>query len=363
MRLQRSIAFLLLATSVGWMLESTSLGQEPTPVETPAEVPADTPAEVPVETPAETPAEVPADTPAEVPVETPAEVPAETPAAVSGASVPEGASVEEPTVPTVIVTPEPESAPLPRRLPNVGSVDSPMLPGQPWRVHDRFRPRPHTVAPPAVEIAIPAPGDAIVLFDGQNLNEWVHLDREDKDALIEAQWPVLDGYFEAARGSGDLYTIENFADVQLHLEWCIPEQTKGSSQGKGNSGVKFLGLYEVQILDSFQNRTYADGQAGAIYGQYPPAVNVSRPAGQWQSYDIIFEMPKFEGEQLKSPGYLTVLHNGVLVHLRRELAGVTGMRSPGKYLPHPPAGPIMLQDHGDPVRFRNVWARPLTMQP
>ncbi len=355
MRLNRTIAFLLWATSIGWMLESPSFGQEPTPAETPAESPAETPAETPVETPVETPAESPAETPADASTADSDEN------SLSGDQ--DDAKTETPMATTVIVSTEPELPPLPRRIPNVGSIDSPMLPGQPWRVHDRFRPRPHVVAPPAVEFAVPAPGDAVVLFDGQNLNEWAHLDREEKNSLIEAQWPVLDGYFEAARGSGDLYTIENFADVQLHLEWCIPEQTKGTSQGKGNSGVKFLGLYEVQILDSFQNRTYADGQAGAIYGQYPPAVNVSRPAGQWQSYDIIFEMPRFEGEQLKSPGYLTVLHNGVLVHHRRELAGVTGMRSPGKFQLHPPAGPIMLQDHGDPVRFRNIWARPLTLQP
>jgi hypothetical protein len=234
-----------------------------------------------------------------------------------------------------------------------------LLPGQPWRVHDQFRPRPRRVEPPATEVIVPPPGDAVVLFSGDSLSEWAHRDHEEEGALYEAQWAIRDGYFEVARGHGDLYSLENFGSVQLHMEWSCPEGVSGSSQGKGNSGIKFLGLYEVQILDSYQNRTYADGQAAAIYGQYPPDVNASRPAGQWQSYDIVFEIPKFEGDTLISPGYLTVFHNGVLVHHRRELVGVTGMRSPGKYQPHPPAGPIMLQDHGAPVRFRNIWVRPL----
>lgn len=247
----------------------------------------------------------------------------------------------------------------PRRLPNIGSSKSPMLPGQPWRVHDIFRPRPRPVQAPAGPVTTPPPGDAVVLFDGTNLGHWAHHDREDLATLYEAQWKVQDGYFEVTRGNGDLYTIENFGDVQLHVEWQVPEDVKGASQGRGNSGIKFLGLYEVQILDSYNNLTYADGQAASIYGQYPPAVNASRPPGEWQTYDIIFEMPKFEGDKLVTPGYLTVLHNGVLVHHRRELAGVTGMRSPGKYATHPPAGPIMLQDHGNPIRFRNIWARNL----
>lgn len=256
--------------------------------------------------------------------------------------------------------PEPPKPEEPRKLPNIGSTSTPQLPGQPWRVHDLLRPRPRKVTPPNADVTTAAPGDAVVLFDGIDLNGWAHYIREENSTtLIEPQWNVKDGYFEITRGHGDLYTIENFGDVQLHIEWQIPENIKGSSQGRGNSGVKFLGLYEVQILDSFNNLTYADGQAGAIYGQYPPAVNASKAPGQWQTYDIIFEMPKFEGEKLITPGYLTVLHNGVLVHHRRELAGVTGMASPGRYRPHPPAGPIMLQDHGNPIRFRNVWARHL----
>lgn len=252
-----------------------------------------------------------------------------------------------------------EKAKEPRRLPNIGSSTSPMLPGQPWRVHDIFRPRPRKVEAPAGPVTAPPPGDAVVLFDGTDLSAWAHHDREEMSSLYEAQWKVEDGFFEVARGNGDLFTIENFGDVQLHVEWQIPENIKGSSQGRGNSGIKFLGLYEVQILDSYNNLTYADGQAASIYGQYPPAVNASRPPGEWQTYDVIFEMPTFEGDKLITPGYLTVLHNGVLVHHRRELAGVTGMRSPGKYSPHPPAGPIMLQDHGNPIRFRNIWARHL----
>jgi hypothetical protein len=215
------------------------------------------------------------------------------------------------------------------------------------------------IAPPKTDVIVPPPGDALVLFDGGDLSEWAHHDREDPAVFYEPRWTIGEGWFEVKRGTGDLFTVENFGDVQLHLEWASPAPARGKSQGRGNSGVKFLGLYEVQILDSFENRTYADGQAASIYGQYPPEVNVSRQPGEWQSYDIIFEMPRFEEDKLVSPGYLTVLHNGVLVHHRRELAGVTGMRSPGRYRPHPPGGPIMLQDHGNPVRFRNIWVRRL----
>jgi hypothetical protein len=199
----------------------------------------------------------------------------------------------------------------------------------------------------------------VILFGGSDLTAWAHRDNVDPAILYEPEWTVKDGYFEVTRGTGSLYTTENFGDVQLHLEWAEPEDVKGASQGRGNSGIKFLGLYEIQILDSHQNMTYADGQAAAVYGQYPPDVNASRKPGEWQTYDIIFELPRFEGSKATSPGYLTVLHNGVLVHHRRELSGVTGMRSPGKYVVHPPGGPIMLQDHGDPVRFRNIWARHL----
>lgn len=254
---------------------------------------------------------------------------------------------------------EPEPPPQPIRLPSLGSMDNPKLPGQPWRVHDMFRPRPPVVAPPVETWSVPPPSDAVILFDGKNMDQWAHRDRETPDGLYVPRWKHENDYFEIVRGTGDLFTIDSFGDLQMHIEWMVPEGTRGQSQGRGNSGIKFLGLYEVQILDSFENRTYADGQAGAIYGQFPPDVNASRPQGQWQSYDIIFEIPKFEGEQLASPGYLTVLYNGVLIHHRRELAGVTGMASPGKYRQHPPAGPIMLQDHGNAIRFRNIWVRPL----
>lgn len=254
---------------------------------------------------------------------------------------------------------EDEQAAEPAHLPRLGSVDGPQLPGQPWRVHDLFRPQPPVVTPADVDLTVPPPSDALVLFDGTDLALWGHRDGEQPGLFIEPQWKVENGYFQAAQGNGDLYTLDSFGSVQLHLEWAAPEKPQGRSQARGNSGIKFLGLYEVQILDSYNNRTYADGHAGAIYGQYPPAVNASRPPGKWQSYDIIFEIPEFQGDELVRPGYLTVLHNGVLVQHRRELAGVTGMKSPGKYSPHPPAGPIMLQDHGNPVRFRNIWVRSL----
>lgn len=261
--------------------------------------------------------------------------------------------------PAVPAQEELAQAPEPARLTGLGSVDGPALPGQPWRVHDLFRPQPPVVTPADVDLSVPPPSDAVVLFDGTDLALWGHRDPEEPGLFIEPQWTVENGYFQASRGNGDLYTLDSFGSLQLHLEWASPAEPQGRSQARGNSGVKFLGLYEVQILDSYKNRTYADGHAGAIYGQYPPVVNASRPPGRWQSYDIIFEIPQFEGDELVRPGYLTVLHNGVLVQHRRELAGVTGMKSPGKYSPHPPAGPIMLQDHGNPVRFRNIWVRSL----
>ena len=162
-------------------------------------------------------------------------------------------------------------------------------------------------------------------------------------------------------GSGDISTRAHFGDCQLHLEWATPEEVVGDSQGRGNSGVFLLGLYEVQVLDSFNNRTYADGSASAIYGQYPPLVNASRGPGEWQSYDIIFESPSWDGDRLVKGTHLTVIHNGVVVHHRQRSVGPTGHRDLANYdTPHPVTGPLQLQDHGNPVRFRNIWVRRLT---
>ncbi len=228
------------------------------------------------------------------------------------------------------------------------------IPGQAWRIHDATRPRPPVVVPgPRPDLP---PSDAIVLFDGTNLDHWCH--RGENDELFESDWYMENDCLVVKPGSGNLYTIDGFGSCQLHLEWMIPVGTHGVGQSRGNSGIKFMERFEVQVLDSFENRTYADGQAGAIYGQYPPMVNAVRGQGEWQSYDIFFTAPIFENEQLVRPAYLTVSLNGVLVQNHRELPGATGARPPA-YPPTPWACPLMLQDHGDPVRYRNIWIRNL----
>ena len=160
-------------------------------------------------------------------------------------------------------------------------------------------------------------------------------------------------------GTGDIRTREEFGDVQLHIEWASPSVIEGTGQGRGNSGVFFMGRYELQILNSYQNQTYPDGQAAAMYGQYPPLVNASRGAGEWQTYDIIFRAPRFDGDRIATPARATLLHNGVLVHDAREFLGATAHQKVAEYAAHSSAGPIQLQDHGNPVQFRNIWARRL----
>lgn len=238
----------------------------------------------------------------------------------------------------------------------VGYTDTPQLPGQQWRVHDVDRPNPPVVDPgPAPESPAPVPSDATVLLDGSSLDAWRHGDGR------SAEWTLLeDGAMQVKPGTGDLMTRETFGSCQLHIEWSSPAEVVGESQGRGNSGVFFFGRYEIQILDSFDNKTYADGQAASLYGQYPPDVNACRAPGQWQTYDIIFEAPEFDDDgELVTPAYVTVLHNGVLVHNRRALVGATGHRSVARYSAHGTAGEIKLQDHGNPTRFRNIWVRPL----
>jgi hypothetical protein len=240
----------------------------------------------------------------------------------------------------------------------VGYDDTPMLPGSQWRVHDGDRPQPRVVEPGTCSVPEQPgrpPSDAIVLFDGEDTSQWVGRDGG------PIQWKVRDGAMETVFRTGNIQTKGQFGDCQLHIEWATPEQVDGDSQGRGNSGVFLMGLYEIQVLDSYNNRTYADGHAGAIYGQYPPLVNASRGPGEWQTYDIFFVAPRFEGAQLVSPAYLTVVYNGVLVHHRQAALGPTGHRIVGSYdTPHGPKGPLMLQDHRNPVRFRNIWIRPLT---
>jgi hypothetical protein len=238
----------------------------------------------------------------------------------------------------------------------IGYDDTPFLPGGRWRVHDGARPQPRLVSPGAAGSGTEAgrpPSDAVVLFDGTDLSGWETTDGG------EAKWKVERGHMEVAPRTGSIRTKERFGDCQLHVEWATPEEVKGEGQGRGNSGVFLMGLYEIQVLDSSGNPTYADGSAAAVYGQHPPLVNASRGPGEWQTYDIIWLAPRFEGEKLVSPARLTLLHNGVVVHAHRELIGRTGHKVVGAYSPHPPEGPLMLQDHGDPVRYRNIWYRPL----
>jgi hypothetical protein len=210
--------------------------------------------------------------------------------------------------------------------------------GIPWE-------RPKVVDPGASDAA--PPSDAVVLFGGQDLSHWEGGD----------QWEIKDGYAIARETS--ITSKQSFGDCQLHLEWAAPEQVEGEGQGRGNSGVYLMNRYEVQILDSYENETYFDGQAGAIYKQWPPLVNACRKPGEWQAFDILFEAPRFDEKgQLTRPAYLTILHNGVLIQNHSEIQGTTSYTEPPKYEAHA-KGPLLLQFHGNPVRFRNIWIREL----
>jgi len=243
----------------------------------------------------------------------------------------------------------------PQKAPT-GYTDTPSIPGSKWRVHDDARPRPPVITPgtPSTE-KVPGkpPSDAVVLFDGTSLAAW----RTEKGA--PAAWKVHNGYMEVVGGSGDIVTKEEFGDSQLHVEFRTPTPPKGNSQERGNSGVFLFGIYEVQVLDSYDNPTYADGQASAIYGQAPPLVNASRPPGEWQVYDIVYTGPRFREGKVEVPGFVTVLHNGVITQNHTEILGATKHRVLPMLVVHGPKGPIKLQDHGNPVRFRNIWIRPL----
>jgi hypothetical protein len=244
-----------------------------------------------------------------------------------------------------------------------GYTNTPMEPdGSNWHVHDPNRPQPPVVTPgQQFSQAAQAPSDAEVLFDGTDLSKWETMD------LKPAKWRVHDGYVETQRG-GSVRTLGKWADFQLHVEFAEPNPPHGVSQGRGNSGILINNMYEVQVLDSYQTKTYADGQCAAVYGQMPPLVNACKPPGEWQTYDIIFESPRWndKGELIKKAA-ITVLHNGVVVQNHYELVGMTDgingdvpWKSASKYgAPHAPEVFVALQDHNNPVRFRNIWIRTL----
>jgi hypothetical protein len=216
--------------------------------------------------------------------------------------------------------------------------------------------------PPRAEPLIVTPGrtsadppsDAIVLFDGRSLARWRSTDSS------AAKWIVRDGYLEVAPGTGGIMTADSFGDCQLHIEWATPAVVKGEGQERGNSGVFLMGRYEIQVLDSYQNKTYFHGQAGAVYKQYAPLVNASRPPGEWQTYDIIFRAPRFDEQgKVTRRARVTVLHNGVLIQNNVEIYGNTYNDRAALYIAHPGELPLSLQDHGNPVRYRNIWIRRL----
>jgi hypothetical protein len=234
----------------------------------------------------------------------------------------------------------------------LGYQDTPLIPGTKWHIHDGERPQPRIVTPG--KAVGDAPSDAIVLFNGKDLSQFK------KNPDPKPNWTVENGEAISVKGSGYLESVGEFGpDLQLHVEWAAPVPPAGTSQGRGNSGVFLLGRYEIQVLDSYDNKTYPDGQAAALYGQMPPLVNVCRKPGEFQTYDILFTGARFEGSELKSPAYVTVLHNGVVVQNHVQVLGPTGHKNIGKYVPNSERGPIKFQDHGNPVRFRNIWVREL----
>jgi hypothetical protein len=228
-----------------------------------------------------------------------------------------------------------------------GYNDTPILPWCGYRVHDPDRPAPKRVnVPPGPEAPSPPPSDAVVLFDGRDLSNWE-----------PNQCKVVDSCIEA--GAGNLSSKQRFGDCQVHVEWMAPANFKGPWYNRGNNGVLLMGLYEIQIFDSYNEKIYPDGQAAAIYGQTPPLVNATRPPGQWQTFDIIFTAPVFEGDKLIHPARVTMFHNGVLVQCNSEIHGETGHRILPQYTHKVSTGPLVFYGHDCPVRFRNIWVRPL----
>ncbi len=226
-----------------------------------------------------------------------------------------------------------------------------------WKIHDMTRPAPAKVTA-SPQLSVPPPSDAVVLFDGTDLSNWRAADGG------PAKWVIRDGNLAAVPGGGPIFSRDGFGDVQLHLEWAAPTPARGSGQGRGNSGVFLMAKYEIQVLDSYDNVTYTDGQAAAVYGQFPPLANASRPAGEWQAYDIVFRRPRFRPDgSVARPARVTVLHNGVLVQDNSEIWGPTSWLQHLPYESHPDRLPLQLQDHGNPVLYRNIWLRELEEEP
>ena len=230
----------------------------------------------------------------------------------------------------------------------------------PWSIHDMNRAQPAVVVPGTAttnEQPGKPPSDAVVLFGGSDadIQKW----EADKNPPEATKWVVKNGLLQCVPGSGYIRTKEQFSDCQLHVEWSEPEDISGSSQGRGNSGIFLMGMVEVQVLDNYKNPTYPDGSAGSIYGVNPPMVNPLRKPGEWQAYDIVFRRPIFQEGKEVDPGYLTVFINGVLVQDHTAIEGGGGHKARSKSKPFPDIGPLKLQDHGNPVRYRNIWYRPL----
>lgn len=246
------------------------------------------------------------------------------------------------------------AGPRGQQPPVLGFDDTPFQPNGKWRIHDIRRPQPPVVDPGPV-LSVPPPKDATVLLgSGSDLSAW------QTDDGAPAPWVMVDGVLQT--GKGFIRTRADFDDIQLHVEFATPAVVSGDSQGRGNSGVFLAGAFEIQVLDSFNNPTYADGQAAAMYGQYPPLVNASRGPGEWQSLDIVFIAPRFGPDgTLQSAATATVLHNGVLVHHARQFWGGTRHRTILPYVASMARGPIRLQDHSNPVRYRNIWLRKLSL--
>jgi hypothetical protein len=241
---------------------------------------------------------------------------------------------------------------------SIMSFAAPQEAKQKWGPNDRNRPLPPIITPGTASTQAKSgtpPSDAIVLFNGKDLSNW-----EAVKGGGPAMWKVRQGYFEVAPGTGDMQTKQAYGDCQLHVEWAAPNPPKGKDQDRGNSGVFLHGLYEIQVLDSFQNVTYADGQAAAVYGQYPPLVNAARPPGQWQTYDIILHGARFDqGGKVLRPANVSLIFNGVLVQDHVDIMGPNVLRLGAPYEPTAERLPLRLQDHHHPVRYRNLWIREL----